>query len=51
MGSGFKVPYQDGDMETDVKELGKKVEKATWLNSPKNSGKNSNFGLNPGNIS
>lgn len=28
MGSGFKVPYQDGDMETDVKTLGKKVEKA-----------------------
>ncbi|MFB9120344.1 diaminopimelate decarboxylase [Bergeyella porcorum] len=27
MGSGFKVPYQDGDMETDVKSLGKKVEK------------------------
>lgn len=28
MGSGFKVPYQDGDLETDVKTLGKKVEKA-----------------------
>lgn len=28
MGSGFKVPYQKGEMETDVKELGKKVEKA-----------------------
>ena len=28
MGSGFKVPYQDGEMETDVKSLGKKVEKA-----------------------
>lgn len=27
MGSGFKVPYQDGDLETDVKTLGKKVEK------------------------
>lgn len=27
MGSGFKVPYQKGDMETDVKTLGKKVEK------------------------
>lgn len=27
MGSGFKVPYQDSDMETDVKTLGKKVEK------------------------
>ncbi len=28
MGSGFKVPYQKGDMETDVKSLGKKVEKS-----------------------
>ena len=28
MGSGFKVPYQEGDLETDVKTLGKKVEKA-----------------------
>ncbi len=28
MGSGFKIPYQDGDLETDVKTLGKKVEKA-----------------------
>lgn len=24
MGSGFKVPYQDGELETDVKTLGKK---------------------------
>lgn len=28
MGSGFKIPYQDSEMETDVKTLGKKVEKA-----------------------
>ena len=28
MGSGFKVPYQKGELETDVKALGKKVEKA-----------------------
>lgn len=28
MGSGFKIPYQESDMETDVKALGKKVEKA-----------------------
>ncbi|MBA5247202.1 diaminopimelate decarboxylase [Marnyiella aurantia] len=28
MGSGFKIPYQEGDLETDVKTLGKKVEKA-----------------------
>lgn len=25
MGSGFKVPYKEDEMETDVKELGKKV--------------------------
>ncbi|HEX6913940.1 MAG TPA: diaminopimelate decarboxylase, partial [Chitinophagaceae bacterium] len=25
LGSGFKVPYQDGDVETNVEELGKKV--------------------------
>ncbi len=28
MGSGFKVPYQKGDIETDVVTLGKKVNKA-----------------------
>ena len=28
MGSGFKVPFQDGDLETDVEALGMKVEKA-----------------------
>lgn len=27
MGSGFKIPYQDNELETDVKTLGKKVEK------------------------
>jgi diaminopimelate decarboxylase len=27
MGSGFKIPYQDSEEETDVKTLGKKVEK------------------------
>jgi len=27
MGSGFKIPYQDTEEETDVKTLGKKVEK------------------------
>lgn len=27
MGSGFKVPYQEGDMATDVQALGKKVQK------------------------
>lgn len=28
MGSGFKVPYQPGDLETDVKTLGTKVQQA-----------------------
>ncbi len=28
MGSGFKVPYQQGDVETDVQALGKRVEQA-----------------------
>ncbi|MEC5395802.1 diaminopimelate decarboxylase [Bergeyella sp. RCAD1439] len=28
MGSGFKVPYQEGEVETDVKTLGKKVSAA-----------------------
>ncbi len=28
MGSGFKVPFQEGDLETDVKSLGRKVDKA-----------------------
>lgn len=28
MGSGFKIPYQDSEMETDVATLGKRVEKA-----------------------
>ncbi|MBP2618353.1 diaminopimelate decarboxylase [Chryseobacterium jejuense] len=27
MGSGFKIPYQDSEEETDVKTLGRKVEK------------------------
>ena len=24
-GSGFKVPYKEGDIETDIEELGKKM--------------------------
>lgn len=28
MGSGFKIPYQETDMETDVQSLGQKVENA-----------------------
>ncbi len=47
MGSGFKVPYQDGEMETDVKSLGKKVEKALAEYS-KESGKNFELWFEPG---
>lgn len=47
MGSGFKVPYQDGEMETDVKELGKKVEKAVE-EFEKNSGKKLELWFEPG---
>lgn len=42
MGSGFKVPYQDGDLETDVKAMGKKVEKAL---ADFNKEQNKNLGL------
>lgn len=28
LGSGFKVPYQDGDKETDIKSLGEQVARA-----------------------
>ena len=47
MGSGFKVPFQDGEMETDVKSLGKKVEKALAEYS-KESGKNFELWFEPG---
>lgn len=47
MGSGFKVPYQDGEMETDVTSLGKKVEKALAEYS-KESGKNFELWFEPG---
>lgn len=47
MGSGFKVPYQNGEMETDVKELGKKVEKAVE-EFEKNSGKKLELWFEPG---
>ena len=47
MGSGFKVPFQDGEMETDVKSLGKKVEKALAAFS-KESGKEFQLWFEPG---
>jgi len=49
MGSGFKVPYQDGEMETDVKELGKKVEKAIH-EFAKESGKHFELWFEPGKV-
>ena len=48
MGSGFKVPYQDGELETDVKTLGKKVLKAV-NNFKKKQEKILNYGSNQGN--
>ena len=47
MGSGFKVPYQDGDLETDVKSLGKKVEKA-MADFNKEQGKKLDLWFEPG---
>lgn len=47
MGSGFKVPYQDGEMETDVKFLGKKVEKAV-AEFKASSGKDFELWFEPG---
>lgn len=47
MGSGFKVPYQDGDIETDVKQLGKKVEK-TIQDYKKETGKSFELWFEPG---
>ncbi len=47
MGSGFKVPYQEGDIETDVDQLGKAVTKslATFA---KETGKNFELWFEPG---
>lgn len=47
MGSGFKVPYQEGDIETDVKSLGKKVEKAL-ADYSKETGKKFELWFEPG---
>lgn len=47
MGSGFKVPYQDGEMETNVEELGKKVEKAV-SDFTKSTGKKFELWFEPG---
>ncbi|SKB99712.1 diaminopimelate decarboxylase [Soonwooa buanensis] len=47
MGSGFKVPFQDGDLETDVKSLGKKVDKA-MKDYTKETGKEFQLWFEPG---
>lgn len=47
MGSGFKVPYQHGEMETDVAELGQKVEKAV-ADFTKSAGKKFELWFEPG---
>ena len=47
MGSGFKVPYQDADLETDVASLGKKVEKAV-KDFTKATGKSFELWFEPG---
>ncbi len=47
MGSGFKVPYQPGDLETDVETLGRKVEKAVKA-FRKESGRDLQLWFEPG---
>ncbi|MHA6726520.1 diaminopimelate decarboxylase [Chryseobacterium sp. A301] len=47
MGSGFKVPYQESDMETDVKALGKSVEEA-MASFHKTRGKSFELWFEPG---
>jgi len=47
MGSGFKVPYKDDELETDVKSLGKKVLK-TINNFKKESGRDLELWFEPG---
>lgn len=47
MGSGFKIPYQDGEIETDVMALGKKVHKA-MTDFAKESGKKLELWFEPG---
>lgn len=47
MGSGFKVPYKDEDLETDVQTLGKKVEIAL-VAFRESSGKNFELWFEPG---
>ncbi len=47
LGSGFKVPYQPGDAETDVNDLGKKVA-AAFVEFEKETGKKLQVWFEPG---
>lgn len=47
LGSGFKVPYFDGDVETDINELGKKVVE-TFAGFEKMYGKEMEIWFEPG---
>src|SRR5690606_2716403 len=46
-GSGFKVPYKEGDIETNVEELGKKLTKR-FNDFCKETGKNLTLAFEPG---
>jgi diaminopimelate decarboxylase len=46
-GSGFKVPYKKGDIETDIEEFGKKLSKR-FLTFEKEYGKNLTLVFEPG---
>ncbi|HOA37505.1 MAG TPA: diaminopimelate decarboxylase [Flavihumibacter sp.] len=47
LGSGFKVPYQDGDVQTDIELLGKKVTQA-FQQYEKETGKSIQVWFEPG---
>jgi diaminopimelate decarboxylase len=47
LGGGFKVPYQEGDAETDIEELAKKVAEA-FANHPNPNGKPLQVWFEPG---
>jgi diaminopimelate decarboxylase len=47
LGSGFKVPYQEGDVQTDIQLLGKKVTEV-FQNYEKEHGKKIEVWFEPG---
>ena len=47
LGGGFKVPYKDGDTETDIKKLAQKVEEA-FANHPNPGNKHLQVWFEPG---